>query len=244
MSRSNNTELKNPAVRFFEWSGSQGKIKSFDKSKGEQGENVFFDLPFTFLVLDTLTCIAGYSDLDQSGYWSNEIRNVTTDKLIVRTKKGTVAEGLYKDMTHILNKGAAYCQSVYIAYKEEGQLVIGNIKLSGSAIGAWIEFRKKNKIYELAVTIKEAKPEQKGITHYFSPVYTASPASEETNKQAVELDKELQDYLNKYFNRGTIKEADKHYEPVEDFHAREYENMEANHILGDGSPEPPDDLPF
>lgn len=121
MSRSNNTEISNPANRFFEWSGSEGKIKYYDK---EKKENIYIDLPFVFLVLDVLTTIKGYSDEDESGIWANEIRNLKTEELTVRTKHGIKAKGLYEEVKNVL--GAKYSQSVYIAYKDGGELKIGN----------------------------------------------------------------------------------------------------------------------
>lgn len=231
MSRSNNTELVNPAKKFFEWQGSTGKIKAYNK---ELKENEFFDLPFTFIVLDRLTTITGYSDADQSGYWSNEIRSVKTEMLTVRTKNGIVAEGFYKDLSFILNKGASYAQSVYIGYMEGGVLTIGNIKLTGSSIGTWIDFCKGKKLYEIAVKITEATASKKGTTNFFIPTYVAASVSEDSNLKAIELDKELQEYLSEYFKRGGFN-----VEPKTD-----------DHNAGFPTDEPPlgapnfDDIPF
>lgn len=237
MSRSRNTELTNPALKFYGWSGSKGKLKSFDKSLGEKGEQVFTELPFTFLVLDKLTTITGFSDADASGFWSNEVRNIKTEKLCVKTSKGEYMNDIYANLAPVLNKGAAYCQSLYIAYKEDGKLVIGNLKLSGSAIGSWIEFCKGKKLYEIAVTITEAVKAKKGATEYFVPTYVASAVSEGTQQEAVELDKCLQEYLTAYFKRAGV-------EGEEVVHR---ELLEENHILPDTAPEQPEepsDLPF
>ena len=40
MSRSNNTELINPAKRFYEWNGDKGGFRYFDKQLGEKGERI------------------------------------------------------------------------------------------------------------------------------------------------------------------------------------------------------------
>lgn len=212
MSRSNNVEIVSPCEKYFEWSGSEGKLKSYNK---EASVNEWTDLPFTFLVLDILTCIAGYSDKDQSGYWSNEVKDISKEPLTVKTKLGTVASGLYKDIKLALASiGADYAQSVYIAYyNEKKELVIGNIKIKGSAIGQWIEFRKKTKIYDVAIVISKAIDEKKGATKYKIPVFESKEVSEATNKLAIELDKVLQDYLSKKLNRPIEEEKSDTYQP-------------------------------
>lgn len=201
MSRSNNADLQNPAKKRFEWSGSEGKIKCYDS---ENKKNVYYELPFMFLVLDKLSTIAGFYEKEQSGFWSNEIRNTKTDLLTVRTKKGVEQEALYADLAPTLNKGAKYAQSVYIAYKEGDKLEIANLKIFGSALGTWIDFCKDNDIYKVAVSISGATPAKKGATKYFVPVYEAKAVTDETNKQAALLDVELQAYLNGYLaSQGT-----------------------------------------
>jgi hypothetical protein len=229
MSRSANQEISNPSTRFFDWSGSEGKIKFFDKSLGEKGENVFVGLPFTFLILDVLTTITGYSDEHQSGFWSNEIRDTRTEELTVRTKQGIERKGIYEQVKTIT--GAKYTASVYIAWKGSNGLEIGNLKLSGSAIGPFIEFKNqhKQKIYDGAVAITNALPKKKGKTEYFEPVFELRTVSEETNAQAVELDRELQEYLKSYFTRNGQPE----------------ETARAATANGnsDFAVEPPDDLP-
>ena len=198
MSRSNNTEIINPATRFFEWSGSEGKVKYYDK---EAKENIYVDLPFTFLVLDTLVTITGYSDEAESGYWSNEVRNIKVEPMTVRTKKGAVAIGLYDEVKDLT--GAKYTQSVYIAYRgDDDQLEIGNIKLHGSAIGPWIEFRKGRDIYQGAVTIAGKHKAKKGRNEYFEPIFEVTPTKEETDDTAKALDVVLQDYLKVYLARN------------------------------------------
>ena len=205
MSRSNNTEQQAIATRYLEWSGSEGKMKYYDKSTKE---NVLVDLPFTFTVLDILHTITGYSDTDESGFWSNEVKNIQTDELTVQTKKNKYPPMVYGKMADILNRGAKYAQSVYIAFKDESDtLVIGNLKLYGSAIGSWIEFRKKSDVYKVGCKIVSAEPKKKGKTDYFEPVYKEVQISDGTNTEAIELDKRLQEYLSIYFGRKAQDKA-------------------------------------
>ena len=124
MSRSNPT-VKNPATRFFQWRGGAEAFKAKDgKTTHEGGRVTWYDkeaqqenemaLPMTFIVLDELTTITGYSEKDQSGFWSNEVRNLSNEKLIVKTKSGTVARGVYGDISeNIKGRGAKYAVSAY-----------------------------------------------------------------------------------------------------------------------------------
>jgi len=192
MSRSNQTQTKNPANRFFEWSGSEGKVKYYDKEKGVK---VLLDLPFTFIVLDQLACVVGYSDAEGCGYYSNEVRDTRTNPLVVRYAKNNseAFRGLYKDMNL---PGAKFAWSVYIAYKNEDKLEIANLKIFGSAIGAWIDFAKDVNIYQGAISFADSQPAKKGANNYFIPVFTPAPLGADSDKEAQRLDKEiLQPYL-------------------------------------------------
>lgn len=257
MSRSNNTEIINPAKFFYEWVGSKGCLKYFDKSIGEKGEQVLVKLPFTFLVLDRLSTIKGFSDSDQSGFWSNEIRDIKKEPFTVRTKKGVVATGLYSNLAPVLNQGACYSQSVYIAVKDEkGSFQICNFSIHGSAIGEWITLCKGKDIYKYAVTIASAAPMKKGSTDYFAPVFKLNPnVSPGTEQKAVELDKLLQEYLAAYFNRNKSEQqetmsvaevvTDRQKSEINNF--KEPDLAEVNsQLYQDASEitEPIDDLPF
>lgn len=205
MSRSNNTELRNPAERFFRWDGDKGGFKYYDKNLGENGQNVKIDLPFRFLVLDALSTITGYDDDTKSGYWSNEVRDIRNEQFVVRTQKGICYKGLYDQMSLT---GAKYAQSVYIAYAEGGGWHIGNIKFSGASIGSWIDFRKKNKIFDGMICVNEMLHGQKGRVEYEMPVFSKVEADADMNDVAIELDKELQKYLDQYFLVKKKEETD------------------------------------
>lgn len=252
MSRSNNTELTNPSKRFFEWNGDAVGFKYFDKTLGEKGEKVPVPLPFRFLVLDTLSCIKGFSDADQSGYWSNEIRDIKTDELVVRTKKGIAAKGVYEKVISLPDTtGSKYCQSVYIGYMLGDKMEICNIAIVGAALGAWIEFRKKNKskIYEGAVTVNEMLDGKKGNTNYKIPVFKMIDITPEKENQAKELDKELQTFLSLYLKKNATTSIEQTSETIA---IKEVAKEEINvpSMAGDAPPEsvyvsdPNDDLPF
>lgn len=207
MSRSNPQGSVNPCKRWFEWSGSTGQLYYYDKEKAEK---IDIELPFTFLVLDQLSSITGYSDDQQAGIWSNEVRSTNVDRLVVRTKNGILGSGLYNDVKNI--KGARYTKSIYIAYFDGNKnLSIGNFKAVGAGLSAWIEFSKGKNLFSDAVTLMGGTKAKKGATTYYIPTFSTREVSEETEVAAKELDKELQAYLNEYIN-----ETQGVYDPVED----------------------------
>lgn len=200
MSRSNPTTT-NPAKRFFRWSGSKGKLAYYDKEKQEEVEVRF---PFTFLVLDQLATMTGYNEQDQSNYWSNEVRSVAKEELTVRTSKGVKQIGLYADLTDVRSKGAKYAKSVYIAYYDGDELVLGNLKASGAALTAWIELSNRTNVENGKVTLTGAEEAKKGATTYFVPVFESGHSTTEEDARAIELDKELQHYLAQYLNAAKV----------------------------------------
>lgn len=258
MSRSNNTELKNPADKFFEWNGETGVFQYFDKTIGEKGQRVGVPLPFNFIVLDCLSAIRGFSDDAQSGFWSNEIRDFKKHKFNVRTKKGTVAEGLYDQvMSDPACRGAKYCQSVYIGFYEPSNpatLVIGNLQLTGAAVSAWIDFRKKTDVYKCAVKVDGFTEGKKGKVEFRIPTFKKVDVSEKTNNLAIDLDKQLQEYLNLYLAKTQT-------EVKENEQIRQVEERTQERVVQDAPPytneevpalqeneenqaSPEDDLPF
>lgn len=196
MSRSN-PDLTNPAIRFFSWSGGKGKVVYWDK---ENKEEVEVKLPFVFLPLDQLATIKGYSKRDQSGYWANEVRNVTKEAFTVKTSKGTQQEGLYKELADVRAKGAKYTKSIYLIFKHEGEYAIGNFNASGSALTSWIELNNNYKVEngKVAITGKTHVPAANGISEYYIPTFEYKSCTPEENEIAIIKDRELQIYLNQY----------------------------------------------
>ncbi len=207
MSRSCNNEVINPSKFFLEWKSEKKCFQYWDKDKEE---NVLISLPFKFLVVDTLSTIKGYSKTDESGFWSNEVRNLKTEMFTVKTKKGECAKGLYENIMGVKDmKGSKYCQSVYIMMKQGTDTFIANIQMQGSALGQWIEFHKKEKIYEGAIQVKTSIEGVNGTTTYNMPVFEKITTTPESDEQAKKMDIELQEYLTAYFKRNnTVKEEE------------------------------------
>lgn len=229
MSRSSKS-IENPARRFFKWKGKTGELAYWDKERGESGENVIVPLPFTFLVLDELSTIRGFCKQDDSGFWSNEVKSTTKQPLTVRTKAGIKETGLYRDLK---TKGIKYAKSVYIAFRDENkQLHIGNIAFVGASLSAWIDFTKKNNVRKGAVTIRGASDElTNGDTRYYEPVFYYSPkVSDEAEEAALELDRELQEYLRGYFQMQMQNQTDEVAEDYITARNRELESYDETEV--------------
>lgn len=240
MSRSNNEEVKNPAQRFFEWSGENGNFSYFDKSiisdKNPKGTKVEVKLPFKFIVLDILATVTGWSDADGCGIYANEVKDLATQPLTVRTfKKTDIAHGLYSAIKDkIGNSGGGYTASVYIAYFEGKDLKIGHIKIRGAALTAWIDYGKKFGFYKGAISCDSSVEGKKGKTVFKIPVFKQIPISDETNELAIKLDQELQSYLSKYLGKGSAAVS----EPTPIAEKKAIEEEVVNEV------EPLNDLPF
>lgn len=181
MSRSNpseDTRTPNPALRFYDWTGSTGLMSYYDK---EARKKIEVKLPFTFLPISRLVTLKGYNDDTKTSYWSNEVKDIQKDPFLVQSVTGgagnkqirTVAQGLYKDIKPILDSlDISYVESLYIGMKGASGLELCNFQIKGSAIGSWIQFCKDNKIWEIAVKIASSIDKKKGAVKYKEPVYT------------------------------------------------------------------------
>jgi hypothetical protein len=211
MSRSNQTELINPAVRFFDFAGGTGTVQYYDR---ETKTNVDVELPFRFLILDRVAQVGGGIDRNggYSGFWSNSVRNTATQPFTVRSKEGIEAQGLYKDIKG--KPGLKWITGLYIAfYGDDAQLQIGYLKIKGAALTAWLDFTKSHKnIYDGAFAITGAKKAKKGTNTYYEPVFEhIKTVSDESETAAVELDKHLQEYLTAYFAQVGLAQVEQEY---------------------------------
>jgi hypothetical protein len=196
----------NPAKHFIRV--KNGALSYYDK---ESGENVEVPTPFEFIVLDQFATIKGWSDQDESGYWSNEVKSVGKDTLNVRTKNGLKESGIWRDIKGSVGiAGAKYHSSIYVAAKGRDGLEIQNLALTGAALNAWIEFTKKTDIRKNKVTLSDWADAKKGTVKYKTPVFTATKMEDEELAEAIELAKELKVYHDEYFSYN----PDAHNEPV------------------------------
>lgn len=214
MSRSQPT-LTNPAHRFFEYKAGEGTLQYYDKEKQER---ITVSLPFEFLVLDQLNTITGFSRLDKASYYSNEVRNSAKEEFVIKLKGAHVVTTLYKNEHGVVQvpKAAKYAKSIYIAYQENDEWVIGNIKLSGSAMTAWIEFNQKHKVENGKVVMAKGAKVAGEQGDYFPPAFTYTNATSEEDSMAITLDKALQIYLSQYLSAPKQEDQPVDDEPMTD----------------------------
>lgn len=189
-----NPRSTSPVTRYFKLGAKQGSINFWDK---EAKEEVNVPTPWKFTVLDSLHCISGYHKQSRSGVFSNEVRNLKEEKLVVRNREGVLIEGIYsQERERIVAKGGKFSNSVYIAYQDGGEWKLGNLLVAGAAFGAWVEFKKtRNLDREPGVGIAEWTAEVNGDTSFYAPVFKGWQVSAEDLAAAEELDRQLQQYL-------------------------------------------------
>jgi hypothetical protein len=226
MSRSNPTEAsRNPSTRWFQFaSGADGGfVRYYDK---EQEKNIPLGDSetggkFVFILLDELATVSGWHDPSESAIFANEVRDTRQDTLVVKSfNGGELASGLYAQIKdRIVACGGHFVASCYIAYKDGDSLKLGNIRFKGAALSAWMDFKKQCptkkdangkslKAYFVdAVKIEGFDQQRKGGTTFRVPKFALMPLSPETNKQALDLDAELQAFLADYLKRPRVEAA-------------------------------------
>jgi hypothetical protein len=200
----------NPSTRWFEWNGEHGAVNYYDK---ESKKNVSVGIPFTFILLDELASVRGWHDPSSSGIYSNEVKDTRQDVLVVKAfKAGTLVEGIYRDIKDRVNTlGGSFTANCYLAFKNEsGQLVIGTLRFKGAALGAWMEHRKqcRRDFYSKAIKITGFTEGKKGRIVYRVPTFAMIDIGAETMADAVELDKQLQEFLSGYLSRTKQDQVD------------------------------------
>lgn len=266
MSRSNPSDNHpNPSSRWFEWNGGSdgGFVRHYDK---EAKSNHTDALPFTFIVLDELAKVSGWHEPSESGIYSNEVRDTRQEVMLVRSfKGGELANGLYANIRdRVGNVGGYFQASIYIAFKDGDSLRLGNIAFAGAALQSWMDFKRAHRadIYKQAVAITGYTEGKKGSVIYRVPSFSLRALGDESNAQAIELDKELQVYLKAYLARARedqVREVAAAPTPVpagreamEERMARESEGIEATRdFYASTAPAPAsvsnfqdDDIPF
>jgi len=242
MSRSNPQDSAvNPATRWFEWNGEKGLVRYYDK---EAKRNVDIGDDFTFLLLDQLGSVGGWNEASESAIYSNQVRDISQDLLIVKSFKGGIlAEGVYREIKERVTSrgvGGQYIANCYVAYKDNGGgLKIGVVQFKGSSLHAWAEFTKAHRadVYKKAIRIKGSVDGKKGRIEFKTPVFHLTDTSPATDAAAVELDKELQAYLSVYLKKTKRDQVESAAAP----HVRDED------VAYDDPPAPEiteDDIPF
>ena len=249
MSRSNPTDnTPHPCARWVEWDGSEGEFRYYDK---EKKENIKLGNALTFILLDQLATVKGWHDASDSGIFSNEVRDIQQDVLVVKAfKGGTLAEGTYKSIRdRVIAQGGYYTANLYVAIKIDDDLAIGSVQFKGAALSSWMEFAKKHRgdLYKKAVRCKGFDEGKKGKITFRTPIFALADVAPETDAKALDCDRVLQEFLTSYFKRTKIDQvAVKTDEPAARPNGRENGfDDDAGPPLGEPRPSDfDDDIPF
>ena len=196
----------NPTSKFLEWKSNNKSFAYYDK---ETKQNVEVKLPITFIVLEEYHCIKGFSDSDQTGIYSNEVLQIGTEEMEVRSYKGRIiAKGKYKDIKGAVNAaGGNYHKSIY-AVTKEGELI--NISLKGAAVSKWSKLVEKGAWKRLSdewISIESAEDHKKGMVKYSTPNFVFNTSLSENEFKTVKSKAtELENYLTTYFAKDVVVE--------------------------------------
>lgn len=218
MSRSNPTDQSShPCSRWYEWSGEAGGIRYYDKATKK---NIEVSGDFTFIVLDQLAVVKGWHDASDSGITSNEVRDTTTDIMVVKAFKGGIlCSGIYQSIKDRVNAvGGHYTANIYIAYRDGAILKIGSLQLKGAALNSWVEFKNANRaeLFSKAVRIGGYNEGKKGNIVFRTPKFFLVDVTKDTNEKALALDVELQKYLDRYLSKPKQEQAETNAATVPD----------------------------
>jgi len=208
-----NTRKLNPAELFIEYKGGDGVFQYWDKKapgkqKGTLGANIVIPLEeMKFVVLDKdLMSVTGYSEKYNAGIYSNEVRSIN-DHLTVKVHdkaKTTLAAGPYTKIKEAVKGiGGRFTRCIYIMWKER----LCHLKLSGIAFSAWaedVESHGDMKLTQYWVSVTGTEKGKKGKTEFYKPKFEFKvKIGDKSRAKATELDKEVQDYLETYLEKGS-----------------------------------------
>lgn len=165
------SSYEKPAEMYLEWKSDDKSFSYYDKA---QGKNITVD-PGKFLFLMDRSTIKGWSEADQSGIYSNEVKNLSTDDLNVRTFSGkAIASGKYADIKEAIQKaGGTFTKSIY-AMMEDGTII--NFQLRGVSLRQWMDFTAKSRrrLPDEWITISSVEEGKKGRVTFSFPIFEFS----------------------------------------------------------------------
>jgi len=231
MSLSKPTTSSNPATKFIEYKGDSGKWFYYDKAKGEKVE---VERPFYFMVLDQLSTIKGYNDEHGCGIYSNEIQHINKPLTVKTFEGGICIKGLYQDIKYeVKGIGGKYTKSIYaMLIKDDVEPELVNFQLSGAAFSTWLDLKLKEGEYSFKIIGVEKKlgEGKKGAVKYFTPTFKRYEVKEGLLDTAIEMDKKLQEYLDKYKQTNEVEVEEK---PAEDAYDKVKDEFEPENKVED-----------
>lgn len=244
-----NPKLANPVKKFINWSGNVKNPNFFYYDK-EKEENIYLKTPLFMIPLDELSTIKGFNKEDNTGIYSNEVRNTVKDVLRVRTFKGTdIARGIYKEIKgHIIAGGGKFAKSVYAILITAGEnkgkrnYELVNFQFYGSSLGPWIESNiRVDSIQGIKLSI-ENEIQTVGTTEFYSPIIEKVKIGKQEAQAAVDFDKKLQNYLSQYFDDQKAEIVEEETTTIIDLTEEKTEENIAAEMYIDSEPKKEDDF--
>lgn len=182
-----------PINMYFDWkSDKEAKIGTF-KGWNKELEVEVKVIPEEFILLETTSCVKGWDSNNNCGIFSNEIRSVRNEELIIKSFKGwEIYKGLYdkekvKTLDCKFNKGIIVQEwdlinEYYLAW---GALLAFNEQTQ------WLDYQN----YKIKFDWVEEK--KKGAVVYYIPKWTLWSKITDKEREVAMNSVEL---LNEYFN--------------------------------------------
>lgn len=204
----------NPATKFLQWKSDEKCFSFYDKTTGE---NTPVPLPFKFVILEHYHTVKGWNDATESGIYANEVLNIGSEPLTVKSfkGKGNIAKGLYKEIKHDVNAaGGHYARSIY-AVTQEKEII--NISLKGSGVSSYSEFINEVGDYNFDkywIEVNESKDLKKGKVSYSVPVFSKG-ADITKREELMPFAQTLQDYMLEYTGVKKVEDIEVEIDPIE-----------------------------
>mgnify|MGYP006087222717 CR=1 FL=1 len=195
----NVNRVPTPVKYFVSFAGEKGEFTYWDK---EAAERVSLGESIEFVVMDTRSAVGGWSDPNQARIFSNRVKSVVTEELVVRCGKETLQKGLWANIKDAAKAdGAKFCTEVFALVSIGGTLQPAQIDFMGSVLGDWMNFTEEMggpwSVYKSKVVATKGEQRKKGKTLYYAVNFTTEDLTSEDSAQADEFnDDKLQPYLN------------------------------------------------
>lgn len=217
MEKRNPSKSKNPAKYFLEWKGGNGHFEYWN------GEAIIeLEPPFSFLPLDILSTVQGFSDKLNKNIIGTEVRNAGVEPITLRTfyktegykrKQTTLATGLWKkDLKG--NYPVSFYQSIYGIGKIENEVELINIKVGKAGLSDLIN-AKINPKNQFLVTFGKGEFHKKGLAKWYTlAINQNTQVPQEFLEIAANKYRELQKYLDQYLDKTAEEEAQSFQEEI------------------------------
>lgn len=188
----------NPAKKFYKWKSQEKGFFYYDR---ELGKEVQLQTPSHLIMLEEFSAVTGYASKFKCGLTSNEVSDLLTERLYVKSFKGDFrVEGVWKDIKADLPRGSKFAKNLYCLRldKANGNEII-HLQLGGGASGEYMDF-KFNNFKEILIIKSGAKEaENEGIT-YNVPLFDKTDLLEgyieEAQKSAILIKKYFESKKN------------------------------------------------